>query len=64
MNAVRILSGITGGQAGTPGLNARRDAGGGGSVAVLGYPVTYAIGNVLLTVAGPVVVAVLFAWNH
>jgi putative transport protein len=63
MNPVLILGGITGGQTCTPGLNALRDAGG-SNVAVLGYPVTYAIGNVLLTVAGPIVVAVLAAMGH
>jgi putative transport protein len=63
MNPVFILGGITGGQTCTPGLNALRDMGG-SNVAVLGYPVTYAIGNVLLTVSGPVVVAVLYGWSH
>jgi putative transport protein len=63
MNPVLILSGVTGGQTCTPGLNALREAGG-SNVAVLGYPVTYAIGNVLLTVWGPIVVAIVHAWNH
>ena len=63
MNPVLILSGITGGQTCTPGLNALREAGG-SDVASLGYPVTYAIGNVLLTVWGPVVVAFVHAWRH
>ena len=33
-------------------------------VTSLGYPVTYAIANVLLTVWGPVVVAFVHAWRH
>ena len=63
MNPVLILSGIAGGQTCTPGLNALREAGG-SDVASLGYPVTYAIGNVLLTVWGPIVVAIVHAWRH
>ncbi|MGC4073168.1 MAG: TrkA C-terminal domain-containing protein [Nibricoccus sp.] len=63
MNPVILLSGIAGSQTCTPGLNALRDAGG-NNVAVLGYPVTYAIGNVLLTVAGPIVVAIVYGWGH
>jgi len=47
----------------TPGLNALREAGG-NDVTSLGYPVTYAIANVLLTVWGPVVVAFVHAWRH
>ena len=33
-------------------------------VASLGYPVTYSIGNVLLTIWGPIVVAIVHAWRH
>jgi putative transport protein len=62
MNPVLILSGITGGQTCTPGLNALREAGG-NDVASLGYPVTYAIGNVLLTIWGPIVVAIVHSWR-
>ena len=63
INPVLILSGIAGGQTCTPGLNALREAGG-NDVASLGYPVTYAIGNVLLTIWGPIVVAVVHSWQH
>jgi len=63
MNPVLLLSGIAGGRSCTPGLNALREAGG-NDVTSLGYPVTYAIANVLLTVWGPVVVAFVHAWRH
>ncbi len=63
MNPVLILSGVAGAQTCTPGLNALREAGG-DDVASLGYPVTYAIGNVLLTIWGPIVVAVVHTWRH
>jgi putative transport protein len=63
MNPVLILSGIAGGRSCTPGLNALREVGG-SDVASLGYPVTYAIGNVLLTICGPIVVAIVHAWRH
>ena len=63
MNPVLLLSGIAGGRSCTPGLNALREAGG-NDVTSLGYPVTYAIANVLLTVWGPVVVAFVHSWRH
>jgi putative transport protein len=63
MNPVLVLSGVAGAQTCTPGLNALREAGG-DDVASLGYPVTYAIGNVLLTIWGPIVVAVVHTWRH
>ena len=63
MNPVLLLSGIAGGRSCTPGLNALREAGG-NHVTSLGYPVTYAIANVLLTVWGPVVVAFVHVWRH
>src|SRR6185436_1872875 len=63
MNPVLILGGVTGGQTCTPGLNALREAGG-NDVASLGYPVTYAIGNVLLTIWGPITVAIVHSWTH
>lgn len=63
INPVLILSGVAGAQTCTPGLNALRESGG-NDVASLGYPVTYAIGNVLLTIWGPIVVAIVHAWRH
>ncbi len=63
INPVLILSGVAGAQTCTPGLNALRESGG-NDVASLGYPVTYAIGNVLLTIWGPIVVAVVHAWRR
>jgi putative transport protein len=63
INPVLILSGVAGAQTCTPGLNALRESGG-NDVASLGYPVTYAIGNVLLTIWGPIVVAIVHSWRH
>jgi putative transport protein len=41
-------------------LNALREASG-SNVGALAYTVPYAIGNILLTIAGPVVVAIVHA---
>jgi putative transport protein len=60
MSPLMILGGLAGAQTCTPGLNALRDASG-SNVASLGYTVPYAIGNILLTVWGPVVVAIVHA---
>jgi putative transport protein len=53
-----ILGGLAGAQTCTPGLTALREASG-SNVGSLAYTVPYAIGNILLTVCGPVVVAVV-----
>ena len=60
MSPLMTLGGLAGAQTCTPGLNALRDATG-SNVGTLAYTVPYAIGNILLTVWGPVVVAIVHA---
>jgi putative transport protein len=60
MSPLMILGGLAGAQTCTPGLNALREASG-SNVGTLAYTVPYAIGNILLTVWGAVVVALLDA---
>jgi putative transport protein len=52
------LGSLAGAQTCTPGLNALREASG-SNVGSLAYTVPYAINNILLTVWGPVVVAIV-----
>jgi putative transport protein len=58
MNPVLISGAITGNLACTPGLNGVIDAAE-SNTPVLGYTVSYAIFNVLLTFLGPVIVFVV-----
>jgi putative transport protein len=60
MNPLMILGGLAGAQTCTPGLNALREATG-SNIGALAYTVPYAIGNILLTIWGPVVVAIMHA---
>jgi putative transport protein len=60
MSPLMILGGLAGAQTCTPGLNALREASG-SNIGSLAYTVPYAIGNILLTVWGPVVVAIVHA---
>jgi putative transport protein len=60
MSPLMILGGLAGAQTCTPGLNALREASG-SNVGSLAYTVPYAIGNILLTVWGPIVVAIVHA---
>ena len=60
MSPLMILGGLAGAQTCTPGLNALREASD-SNVGSLAYTVPYAIGNILLTVWGPLVVAVVHA---
>jgi putative transport protein len=55
-----VLGGLAGAQTCTPGLTALRDASD-SNVGALAYTVPYAIGNILLTIWGPVVVAIVHA---
>jgi putative transport protein len=60
MSPLMTLGGLAGAQTCTPGLNALREASG-SNVGSLAYTVPYAIGNILLTIWGPVVVAIVHA---
>ena len=60
MSPLMALGGLAGAQTCTPGLNALREASG-SNVGALAYTVPYAIGNILLTIWGPVVVAIVHA---
>jgi len=60
MSPLMTLGGLAGAQNCTPGLNALREASG-SNIGSLAYTVPYAIGNILLTVWGPVVVAIVHA---
>ena len=60
MNPLMALGGMAGAQTCTPGLNALRDASG-SNVGALAYTVPYALANIVLTIWGPVVVAIVHA---
>jgi putative transport protein len=60
MNALMALGGIAGSQTCTPGLNALRDASG-SNIGALAYTVPNALANIVLTIWGPVVVAIVHA---
>jgi putative transport protein len=60
MSPLMTLGGLAGAQTCTPGLNALREASG-SNVGSLAYTVPYAIGNILLTLWGPVVVVIVHA---
>jgi putative transport protein len=62
LTPLMILGGLAGAQTCTPGLTALREASG-SNVGSLAYTVPYAIGNILLTVWGPVVVAIVHAFR-
>jgi putative transport protein len=60
MSPLMTLGGLAGAQTCTPGLKALREASD-SNVGALAYTVPYAIGNILLTIWGPVVVAIVHA---
>jgi putative transport protein len=60
MSPLMTLGGLAGAQTCTPGLNALREASD-SNIGSLAYTVPYAINNILLTVWGPVVVAIVHA---
>jgi len=60
MSPLMILGGLAGAQTCTPGLNALREASD-SNVGSLAYTVPYALGNILLTIWGAVVVALVHA---
>jgi putative transport protein len=63
LNPLMILGGLAGAQTCTPGLTALREASD-SNVGSLAYTVPYAIGNILLTIWGPVVVAIVHAMRN
>ena len=60
MSPLMALGGLAGAQTCTPGLNALREASD-SNIGSLAYTVPYAINNILLTVWGPVIVAIVHA---
>jgi putative transport protein len=60
LSPLMILGGLAGAQTCTPGLTALREASE-SNVGSLAYTVPYAIGNIVLTIWGPVVVAIVHA---
>jgi len=60
LSPLMVLGGLAGAQTCTPGLTALRDASD-SNIGSLDYTVPYAIGNILLTIWGPVVVAIVHA---
>jgi putative transport protein len=60
MSPLMLLGGLAGAQTCTPGLTALREASG-SNIGSLAYTVPYAIGNIVLTIWGPVVVAIVHA---
>jgi putative transport protein len=60
MNPLMVMGGLAGAETCTPGLNALRQASG-SNIGALAYTVPYAIGNILLTLWGPIVVAIMYA---
>ncbi|HVQ17310.1 MAG TPA: hypothetical protein VMS40_27085, partial [Vicinamibacterales bacterium] len=60
LRPLMVLGGLAGAQTCTPGLTALRDASD-SNIGSLAYTVPYAIGNILLTIWGPVVVAIVHA---
>ena len=60
MNPLAAMGALAGAQTCTPGLNALREVSG-SNIGALAYTVPYAIGNILLTIWGPIVVAIMHA---
>jgi putative transport protein len=63
LSPLMTLGGLAGAQTCTPGLTALREASG-SNVGSVAYTVPYAIGNILLTIWGPVVVAIVHAMRE
>ena len=60
MNPMMVVGSLAGAQTCTPGLNALREVSG-SNIGALAYTVPYAVSNIVLTIWGPVVVAVVHA---
>ena len=63
LNPLMLVGGLAGSQTCTPGLTALREASE-SNVVALAYTVPYAIGNIILTIWGPVVVAIVHAMRQ
>jgi putative transport protein len=63
LNPLMLVGGLAGSQTCTPGLTALREASE-SNVVALAYTVPYAIGNIILTIWGPVVVAIVHAMRE
>jgi putative transport protein len=63
MSPLMVLGGIAGAQTCPPGLTALREASG-SNVAALAYTIPYAIGYIVITMWGPVIVAVIHAMQR
>jgi putative transport protein len=63
MSPLMLLGGLAGAQTCTPGLTALREASA-SNVGSLAYTVPYAIGNIVLTLWGPLIVAIVHAMRH
>ena len=63
LSPLTLLGGLAGAQTCTPGLTALREASH-SNVVALAYTVPYAIGNIILTIWGPVVVAIVHAMRE
>ena len=63
LSPLMALGSLAGAQTCTPGLTALREASD-SNVSSLAYTVPYAIGNIVLTIWGPVVVAIVHAIRH
>jgi putative transport protein len=63
LSPLMLLGGLAGAQTCTPGLTALREASQ-SNVVALAYTVPYAIGNIILTIWGPVLVAIVHAMRE
>jgi putative transport protein len=60
MNPLMAMGSLAGAQTCTPGLNSLREVSG-SNIGALAYTVPYAVSNIVLTICGPIVVAVVHA---
>ncbi|MBU0574049.1 MAG: aspartate-alanine antiporter, partial [Candidatus Margulisbacteria bacterium] len=60
INPILLMGALNGAETATPSLNALKESSG-SSVVALGFAVPYAIGNVVLTVWGTVIVNVIWS---
>jgi putative transport protein len=63
MNPLMAMGSLAGAQTCTPGLNSLREISG-SNIGALAYTVPYAVSNIVLTICGPIVVAVVHALRN